>query len=69
MLLTEARSGGPREKLMEPALRRLSQPVLERALRQAAQVDKMIKGLRSRAFAGDPWDAMLQLALTVARNR
>ncbi|HEU4850660.1 MAG TPA: DNA polymerase III subunit delta, partial [Telluria sp.] len=63
MLLKEARIWGPREKLMEPALRRLSQPVLERALRRAAQVDKMIKGLRSRDFAGDPWDAMLQLAL------
>ena len=31
------------------------------------QVDKMIKGLRAQAFAGDPWDAVLQLALKVAR--
>jgi DNA polymerase III subunit delta len=36
-------------------------------LQEAAQVDKMIKGLRARAFAGDTWDAMLQLALKVAR--
>jgi DNA polymerase-3 subunit delta len=27
----------------------------------------MIKGLRAKAFAGDAWDAMLQLALKVAR--
>ncbi|PWF48791.1 DNA polymerase III subunit delta [Massilia glaciei] len=68
MLLKEYRIWGPRERMMEPALRRISLPVLEAALRDAAQVDKMIKGLRARAFAGDAWDAMLQLALKVARN-
>jgi DNA polymerase-3 subunit delta len=26
----------------------------------------MVKGLRAKAFAGDAWDAMLQLALRVA---
>jgi DNA polymerase-3 subunit delta len=36
-------------------------------LAQAAQVDRMIKGLRAKQFAGDTWDAMLQLALKVAR--
>lgn len=66
VLLKEARIWGPRERMMEPALRRLSLPVLERALRDAAQVDKMVKGLRAREFAGDAWDAMLQLALKVA---
>ena len=69
VLLKEARIWGPRERMMDPALRRLSQPVLEKALRDAAQVDKMIKGLRSRDFAGDAWDALLQLALTVAKGR
>jgi DNA polymerase-3 subunit delta len=53
--------------MMEPALRRISLATLERALHDAAQVDKMIKGLRAKAFAGDAWDAMLQLALKVAR--
>jgi DNA polymerase-3 subunit delta len=66
-LLKEYRIWGPRERLMEPALRRLSLPVLEKALQDAAQVDKMVKGLRARAFAGDAWDAMLQLALKVAQ--
>ena len=66
-LLKEHRIWGPRERMMEPALRRLSLPVLEAALQDAAQVDKMVKGLRAKAYAGDAWDAMLQLALTVAR--
>lgn len=68
MLLKEYRIWGPRERMMEPALRRISLPTLEAAMREAAQVDKMIKGLRARAFAGDAWDAMLQLALKVARG-
>jgi DNA polymerase-3 subunit delta len=65
-LLKEYRIWGPRERMMEPALRRISLPCLTSALQQAAQVDKMVKGLRAKQFAGDAWDAMLQLALRVA---
>jgi DNA polymerase-3 subunit delta len=68
MLLKENRIWGPKERMMEPALRRVSLATLEGALREAAQVDKMVKGLRAKAFAGDAWDAMLQLALKVARG-
>lgn len=67
MLMKEYRIWGPRERLMAPALARLSVSTLETALAQAAQVDRMIKGLRAKQFAGDTWDAMLQLALKVAR--
>lgn len=67
-LLKEYRIWGPRERMMEPALRRVSLPVLEKALQEAAQVDKMIKGLRAKAHAGDAWDALLQLALTICRG-
>ena len=49
-------------------LRRISLPTLEAAMKDAAQVDKMIKGLRAKAHNGDAWDAMLQLALKVARG-
>ena len=66
-LLKEYRIWGPRERMMEPALRRVSLGALEAALQDAAQVDRMVKGLRSKQFAGDAWDAMLQLALKVAR--
>jgi DNA polymerase III subunit delta len=68
MLLKEYRIWGPRERLMEPALRRLKLSTLEGALQEAAQIDKMVKGLRARAFAGDAWDALLQLGLKVARG-
>lgn len=68
-LLKEYRVWGPRERLMEPALRRLSLATLERALQEAAQVDKMIKGLRAKAFSGDAWDALRELGLKVAHGR
>jgi DNA polymerase-3 subunit delta len=68
MLLKEYRIWGPRERLMEPALRRLKLSTLEAALQEAAQIDKMVKGLRAKAFAGDAWDALLQLGLKVARG-
>lgn len=68
MLLKELRIWGPREKLMEPAVRRLRLSTLEAALQEAAQIDKMVKGLRAKAFAGDAWDALLQLGLKVARG-
>ena len=67
-LMKEARIWGPRERLMEPALRRLKLATLEAALQEAAQIDKMVKGLRAKAFGGDAWDAMLQLGLKIARG-
>jgi DNA polymerase-3 subunit delta len=68
MLMKEYRIWGPRERLMAPALARLTLGTLQTALGQAAQVDRMIKGLRARQFTGDAWDAMLQLGLKVARG-
>lgn len=68
-LLKEYRIWGPRERLIEPALRRLPLATLEAALQEAAQIDKMVKGLRAKAFSGDAWDALLQLGLKVARGR
>ncbi|MFM7759730.1 MAG: DNA polymerase III subunit delta [Burkholderiaceae bacterium] len=67
-MMKEYRIWGPRERLMGPALTRLKLSVLRDALGKAAQVDRMIKGLRAKDFAGDAWDALLQLALVVARK-
>jgi DNA polymerase-3 subunit delta len=67
VLLKEYRIWGPREKLIQPALHRVSLATLQAALQDAAQVDKMVKGLRAKNFAGDAWDALLQLGLRVAR--
>jgi DNA polymerase-3 subunit delta len=69
MLLKEYRIWGPRERLMEPALRRLTLATLEKALQDAAQADKLIKGLRTKSFSGDAWDALLQLGLRIAGTR
>ena len=68
LALKEYRVWGPRERLMEPALRRLSRAAIQSAIHQAAQIDKMVKGLRAREFAGDPWDALLQVGMRVARG-
>jgi DNA polymerase-3 subunit delta len=61
--LRDARIWGIRQKLVERAVRRFKPATAERALRQAAQVDKMIKGLRS----GDVWSELLQLGVRCAR--
>jgi DNA polymerase-3 subunit delta len=68
MLMKEYRIRGPRERLMPSAIARLKLSVLQSAMREAAQVDRMVKGLRSKRFAGDPWDALLQLALKIAKQ-
>jgi DNA polymerase-3 subunit delta len=48
---------------VERAVRRFTPTFAERALRQAAQVDKLVKGLRQ----GDVWDELLQLGVRCAR--
>jgi len=49
--------------LMESAARRLKLQHIERAMLQAARLDKIIKGLRH----GDVWDELLQLGLRFAK--
>ncbi|HEU0188843.1 MAG TPA: DNA polymerase III subunit delta [Gallionella sp.] len=51
-----------RQGLVENAARRLKFPFIERAMQQAARLDKTIKGLRQ----GDVWDELLQLGLRFA---
>jgi DNA polymerase-3 subunit delta len=76
-LLRENRVWGPRERLIGPALNRVSEPVLEKALAFAAKLDRQVKGL-SAITPGrrsqddpppDPWDGLFQLAMTVAGAR
>jgi DNA polymerase-3 subunit delta len=61
--LRDARVWGAKQKLIERAVRRFTPAFAERALRQASQVDKLIKGLRQ----GDVWDELLQLGVRCAR--
>ena len=61
--LRDARVWGVKQKLVERAVRRFSPAFAERALRQAALIDKLVKGLRK----GDVWDELLQLGVRCAR--
>jgi DNA polymerase-3 subunit delta len=61
--LRDARVWGARQKLVERAVRRFTPAFAERALRQAAQIDRLIKGRRQ----GDVWDELLQLGVRCAR--
>ncbi|MFA6120414.1 MAG: DNA polymerase III subunit delta [Sideroxydans sp.] len=61
--LRDARVWGAKQKLIERAVRRFTPTFAERALRQAALIDRLIKGLRQ----GDVWDELLQLGIRCAR--
>ena len=61
--LRDARVWGAKQGLIENAARRLKFPHIERAMQQAARLDKTIKGLRQ----GDVWDELLQLGLRFAK--
>ena len=61
--LREIRIRKDRQGMIENAARRVKLPHIERALIQAARLDKIIKGLRQ----GDVWDEFLQLGLRFAK--
>jgi DNA polymerase-3 subunit delta len=61
--LRDIRVRKDKQGLMENAARRLKFPHIERAMLQAARLDKNIKGLRH----GDVWDELLQLGLRFAK--
>ena len=63
-LMKENRIWGERQRLVEPALRRLSQARLQTALGQCADIDRAIKG----AGDGDPWDKLEHLLLALSRT-
>jgi DNA polymerase-3 subunit delta len=58
MALRENRIWGPRERLFERILPRLSAQALRQWLLAAHQVDGVIKGLRSAAWPVNPWLAL-----------
>ncbi len=65
MMMREARIWGPsHQSAMQNNLRRFTLAQVTEALRHAAVIDRMVKGL----VRGDVWDELLQLALRFARN-
>lgn len=61
--LREGGFWGERQNLARRALPRLSVETLANAQRQAAEIDRMSKGLKP----GDVWDALLSLVLSIAK--
>ncbi|CAB3763744.1 DNA polymerase III subunit delta [Paraburkholderia humisilvae] len=73
MLTRENRVWGPRERLIGPALSRVTESALEKALGLAARLDRQVKGLsgstpgnRAGDPPPDPWAGLFELAMTVA---
>ncbi len=65
MMLREARIWGPsHQSAMQNNLKRFTLGQVTEALRHAAVIDRMVKGL----VRGDAWNELLQLALRFARN-
>ena len=61
-LLRDARVYGPRQGPVKRALQRLSSASLEAALRHAARIDRLAKGIGK----GDTWEEFLRLGLRLA---
>lgn len=67
MALREQRVWGPRERLFERALPKLSDAVLRDLLQAAHQVDGVVKGLKAKGWPNQPWQALHQLAAMVCQ--
>ena len=66
MALREQRIWGAREKLFERVLPKLSTARLAQLLKNAHQVDGIVKGLKVADWPADPWQALQRLALRVS---
>jgi DNA polymerase-3 subunit delta len=62
-VLRDARIYGARQALLQAHYARYTPAQIDEALRHAAAIDRLIKGLAK----GDVWDELLQLALRFAR--
>lgn len=67
MALREQRVWGPRERLFERVLPRMSEARLNGLLQSAHQVDGIVKGLKVPDWPTDPWQALHRLALRFSR--
>jgi DNA polymerase-3 subunit delta len=67
MALREQRVWGPRERLFERVLPRMTEARLTGLLLAAHQVDGIVKGLKVPDWPTDPWQALQRLALRFSR--
>jgi DNA polymerase-3 subunit delta len=66
-VLREQRIWGPKERLFERVLPRLSPALMDRLLLAAHQVDGVVKGLRFAQWPQDSWQALARLALMLSK--
>ena len=62
LVLKEARVWGARQPLFKKAMQRIGVDQAKAALRLAARIDRMVKGIG----AGDVWDEFLRLGLLLS---
>ncbi len=67
LVLREQRIWGPRERLFERVLPRLSMDQLEALLQSAHTVDGIVKGLKSPDWPQQGWHALHRLALALCQ--
>lgn len=67
MALREQRVWGPRERLFERVLPRMSEARLNALLQSAHQVDGIVKGLKVPDWPHDAWQALHRLAVRLSR--
>ena len=67
MALREQRVWGPKERLYERVLPRLTPSALARLLEAAHQVDGIVKGLKVPGWPANGWQALHRLALQLSR--
>jgi DNA polymerase-3 subunit delta len=67
MALREQRVWGPRERLFERVLPRMSEARLNGLLQAAHQVDGIVKGLKVPDWPHDAWQALHRLAVRLSR--
>lgn len=67
MALREQRVWGPRERLFERVLPRMTPARLNGLLQAAHQVDGIVKGLKVADWPTEPWQALQRLALRFSR--
>jgi DNA polymerase-3 subunit delta len=68
MALREARAWGPRERLFERALPRVTDAQLTQWLQAARICDGLVKGLKHPEWPSEPWDGLQKLALMVMQG-
>jgi DNA polymerase-3 subunit delta len=68
MAARENRLWGPRERLVERLLPRLSTTALAHGLARAAGIDRIAKGLRAPQADSDAWLELTDLALSIAAS-